>query len=274
MASDLTATAKSNEAARQAAAGARVAADLSGRLVHFRALVETSSFSTNVSADKVLEFDRAAEILDGRRFCVQKAGGDQIAGLADFASLQDKWLIPRQAFEDYWHHGRRTVYGAVNAGGMGTRGLFGPFCLSIGDPEVPVPDALAVFPADTAERYANSAGDLDEARMEAEATSWSDRAALAIIARGDEALARPNPDWPDVVCRPEHYLEVARAGYLPVAQVGEVRLRATDEANFYAAWERWLAGESQTPKEELQALAYDSVLDWCVSFGVGLVTVR
>ena len=94
-----------------------------------------------------------------------------------------------------------------------------------------------------------------------------------MIEWGDDGLSRPHSQWPDVVCRPDRYLEVTRAGVLPIAQLAEVRLRARDEAMFYAAWESWLAREPLTPVEEVQALAYDSVLDWSVSFGVGLVTV-
>lgn len=120
MAHDMTATAKANRATIRVAADASVAADSSGRLAAFRRLVATSSFTTNVSAHKVTTFGRVGELLDARQYDVERAGGDRTAGLAAFAVRQGSWLARRQAFEDLWHHGRRLVYGAVNAGGMGT----------------------------------------------------------------------------------------------------------------------------------------------------------
>ena len=138
-----------------------MAADPSDRLATFQQFVETSSFSTNVSADKVLAFDQAHDVLDTRRFHVQKAGGDAAVGLADFATEQRDLLVRREAFEDLWHGGRQIVYGAVNAGGMGTEGRFGPFCLTSKHPDTPVPDALAVFPEDSAHRYTTEAGEVD-----------------------------------------------------------------------------------------------------------------
>lgn len=248
-------------------------ADGSGRLADFLQLVETSSFSTNVSADKVLAFDRADEILDARRFHVQQAGGDSVAGRVDFEARQGSWLIRRQAFEDLWNHGRRLVYGAVNAGGIGTEGRFGPFCVTCSDPETPVPDAIAVFPGDSAQRYTSGGGDLDGDLARAEATAWSRRADLAVTERGDEALAATVADWPTVVCRPDHYLEVARAGAWPVAALSQVRLRSDYHAELAALRLRWLAGEVLVPDEVNQAGAYDVVSDWRRSTGVELVDV-
>ena len=70
-----------------------LASDPSDRLATFQQFVETSSFSTNVSADKVLAFDQADAVLDTRQFHVQKAGGDAAAGLADFATGQRELLF-------------------------------------------------------------------------------------------------------------------------------------------------------------------------------------
>ncbi|MGI8683770.1 MAG: hypothetical protein ACR2MO_01480, partial [Acidimicrobiales bacterium] len=171
MAHDMTATAKANRSAIRAAADASVAADSSGRLAAFRRLVTSSSFTTNVSAHKVTTFGRVGELLDARQYDVEQAGGDRTAGLDAFAVRQGAWLARREAFEDLWHHGRRLVYGAVNAGGMGTEGLFGPFCLGSADPTTPVPDALAVFPGDSAQRYTTDAADCDGEQARREATS-------------------------------------------------------------------------------------------------------
>ena len=271
---DLTETARSNDAARAGAAGNRIAADRTGRLGAFRSLVEASTFSTNVSADKVVGFDRASEILDGRRFSIQAAGGVTAAGRAAFTARQDTFLVRREAFEDHWNHGRQIVYGAVNAGGMGTEGRFGPFCLSVGDPETPSPDALAVFPDDSVARYTTGAGTLDGDRAVAEATSWASRADLAVTERELEASAAPDNEWPRVVCRPDQYLEVTRAGALPVSSLSEVRLRTAYRADLATLRTRFVAGELLTPDELSQVAAYDVIREWRRSNGVELVEVR
>src|SRR5438270_11263450 len=110
---------------------------------------------------------------------------------------------------------------------MGTEGLFGPLCLVITDPETPPADALAVFPGDSAQRYTTGDGSINEPRAVAEATAWRDRAALALIERWSEALGTPAAHWPSIVCRADHYLEVARAGLLSPASLAEVRLRTS-----------------------------------------------
>ncbi len=179
---DLTATAAANDARRQAAAKAAIGADGSGRLGRFAALVAGSPCSTNVSAHKVLVFHEVGEILDARRYQVQRAGGDVSAAAEAFEGDQETSLEPRQAFEDLWEHGRRLLYGAVNAGGMGTEGRYGPFCLVVPAPDNPEPDALAVFPGNTAERYA-SGPVADEAAACRDATSWGQRSGLAVEER-------------------------------------------------------------------------------------------
>jgi hypothetical protein len=273
VAHDLTATAESNSPARKAAAADILAADASGRLANFRQLVDGSSFSTNVSADKVLAFNQAGDVLDTRRFHIQKAGFDPVAGLADFTTGQRDLLVRREAFEDLWHHGRGIVYGAVNAGGMGTEGRFGPFCLTSSHPDIPVPDALAVFPGDSAHRYTTEAGDVNADLARAEATAWSHRVDLAVIERWSEALAVPETGWADVVCRSDRYLEVTRAGSTRVADLHEVRVRAAYRSELVTLRVRFIAGEPLTSDELAQVGAYDVVREWRRTSGVGLVDV-
>ena len=250
-----------------------MSADPSGRLADFRELVETSSFSTNVSADKVLAFDRADEILDARRFHVQQAGGDSVVGLAAFATAQRDGLARREAFEDLWHHGRQFVYGVVNAGGMGTEGRFGPFCLTSDDPETPVADALAVFPGDSVERYTTKSGEVDADQARVEATAWPNRADLAVVERGDEARSGSAGTWSALVCRENSYLEVTRAGSMPVTALTEVRMRSSYESELYASWQRWLTRQPMSAIERAQALAYDAVLRWREDRDVDLAVV-
>ena len=270
MAADLTATAAGNAAIRRTAAEAVFAADATGRIADFRRFVDASSFSTNVSADKVLVYEDAAEVLDTRRFHVHEAGGDEVAGLARFASAQDSLLARREPFEDLWTHGRRLVYGAVNADGMGTEGRFGPFCLVVDDPEAPAPDALAVFPGDSAQRYTTTSGVVDAPAAMAEATAWSERADLALVERGAEAAGAPETAWPEIVCRPDRYLEAVRAGRLPPSSVTEVRLRSAFRDRLDELQARVLAGDALDPVEQNGVAAYGVVHGWRRAHGTGV----
>jgi len=252
---DLTAMAESNGPARRAASATSVAADASGRLASFHLLASGSAFSTNVFAARVLSYGVAGAI------------GPSPAGPGD------SWRARREAFEDGWQHGRRFVYGALNAGGMGAED-FGTFCLVVGDPQASAPVALAVFPGDSAQRYTTGAVTVDHARAESEATAWADRADLAVTERGAEVLARPQDQWPEVLCGPGRYLEVVRAGHLPVSMVSEVRTRFSyrerlDELDA----RRELESEILSPDQANELDAYDVVQGWCRSLGVTVTDV-
>jgi hypothetical protein len=267
---DLTATAAANTGARRAAADAVIAGDGSGRLAALRDLVGGSAMSSNVSADKVMAFDRAGAVVHARQFCVDEAGGDEAAGLAAFAALQAEWLVRREGFEDLWDHGRRFVYGAVNAGGMGTEGRFGPFCLVVADPEQPPPDALAVFPADSAGRYTDEVGAVDDGAVKSEATAWAARGDLAVTERGDEALGVGDDQWSAVVCQPGRYLETVRAGSLPVERVAELRLRASFRATLDRLRARAVRRDILIPTDANLAAAYDVANRWRRSHGLSI----
>ncbi len=273
MPEDLTATAAGNSAARQAAAGAAIAADPTGALQRFHDVVGASVFSSNVSADKVVVFEECGVLLDARAIATHLAGGDPAVGEAGLASDQETWWPRRQGFEDLWEHGRRLVYGAVNAGGMGTEGQFGPFCLVVDDPEQTRPDALGVFPGNSAQWYASPAGVVEEDLAMAEATSWADRGALGILERSAEALGAGEDRWPAVICRCDHYLEVARAGNWPVGSVSAIRVRAEfrDELDDLLARDR--AREVLSVLDENALTAYRVLLSWRDNHGASIEAI-
>lgn len=271
MPADMTATAASNSATRRAEAATVLAGDPSGRLMAFRDFVANDArFSTNVDCYKVVAFHEAGEVLDARRLWVHRAGGDETLGLADFASRQQAWLARREGFEDFWQYGRRLLYGVVNAGGTGTG--FGVWCL-VADPGRPAPDALGVFPEDSAHRYTDSSGVVDSTRAVAEVTAWSDRAELAVIERASPAVAGADEEWPEILCRSDQYLEVTRAGAFPLSALDEVRLRAALRARLDELWAREETGEVLPDIEANEVAAYRVVDAWRRTHGVGVAEV-
>lgn len=220
---DLSQTARANAQARRAQADATLAADSSGRLERFRDLSASSVFATNVQLEKLELYDRAGAVVDARTCCIVGCGGDEAAGLALFVERQEDYFVRRERFEDLWEHGRRFVYGAMHAGGAGVPS-FGPICLVLADLASQAPDALGVFPQDTAQRYTDASAAVDESRALSEATAWEDRGALAVVERAAGVLAHSPAEWPELLCSDDDYLEVDVAGPLELAAIERVLL--------------------------------------------------
>jgi hypothetical protein len=164
MARSLIRVAERNSTACRVVAYDRVRADSTGQLADFLAFVSSSVFSSNVPASKVIAFDEVKAFLDSRSLFQRGCKGDRRAGLRAFRVAQGSWYVPRVRFEALWNYGREFVYGVVNAGGLGADGPFGQFCLVIANPHANAPKAVAVFPANSAERYASGAGNVDGGR--------------------------------------------------------------------------------------------------------------
>jgi hypothetical protein len=269
---DLTATAAGNSPARQAQAREVLEKAGSGELQRFRWLAALSAFSTNVDFDKVVVYDDAGEVLDTRGYYAERHG-DIAAGLRAFAEKQGSWLARREAFEDLWEYGRTLIYGAVNAGGMGVMGSFGPICLVVPNPDQQSPRALAAFPADTAARYTDASGTVDERRAQEEVTAWAARGELALIERQSEAMAASATDWPRVLCCPTAYLEATFAGSLPLRALSEVRLLDEVRAHLRKLRLRLVAGETLTDTEQNELGAYDRLQRWRREHGTAIVVV-
>lgn len=268
---DLTAVAAAHSDQRRRDADTLVHADASGLLARFRAFVDGSAFSTNITADKVLVYDEADEILDTRSVRILQAGGDTAAGLATFAS--GAWSAQREAFEDLWDGGRGFVYGAVNAGGMGVEGSYGGFCVAVDDPDRASPVTLVVFPSDSARRYTTPPADVDEPRAADEATSWEDRASLVTLERHAE-VDGDETSWPLLVCSPLRYFETVIAPGPRTSGISQVRLRTDYQAELVEFQARDLAGDATlTEVERNQAAAYDVIQSWRRSFGTTIVEV-
>jgi hypothetical protein len=261
MGADLTATAEGNSHARCAAAREKLEADTSRSLASFRDFVEKSAFATNVRLEKVVAYEEAGGIIDGRAYCILCSAGDTVAGLERFASSQNRYFLGRENFEDLWEHGRRFVYGAVNAGGMGVE-EFGPICLVVADVEAEVPDALGVFPEDTVKRYTDAGSGVDEGRALSEVTMWDDRSDLAVVERANEAVTAAQAGWPPLLCSDDGYLEVVVTGPLPLKAIAEARLPDALRARLDELRAKYLLEEPMTMVEQGEAHAYDVLHRW------------
>ena len=222
-------------------------------------------FSTNVSADKIELFDARGAIVDARAIEQARAGGDRAAGLRAFRHRQAGYFVRRARFEAMWNHGRRFVYGAVNAGGMGTEDQFGPFCIVVGDPSASAPAALGVVPDNSVSRYCSSGGVVDRTRALDEVVTWSDRADLVAIERESEALVVPPEGWPAAICRPRRYIEAIVAPGPPLAALGAVRLRADHLAWLEDLRAAGIDDASRSNTEGHGLLAFETLQRWRIS---------
>jgi hypothetical protein len=257
-----------NSAARCAEADLLVTSDSSGRLRSFQELARSGVVSTNVDASKVQIFGEVAELLDARRVELHKAGGDASAAQGAFATRQGSYLAGREAFERLWIDGVSFVYGALNAGGLGTQGRYGPFCLIVADP-TGRSRAVALFPGDSAQRYTVGAS-VDRDGVRSEATAWEDRDSLAVVERHAEALAAHEAEWPAVICRPKSYLEAVMGPPLPIEDVVEVRLAQPYLERLADLQAREVAGDVLTPSEREEVLAYTELQNWRAVRGTDL----
>jgi hypothetical protein len=258
---DLTKTALVNDSGHRARADDASAGDPSGRVRKFRLAAAAADFSTNVDFSKILAFDVHEEVLDARRLYAHYVGGDYARGVAKFEEAQGMYLTGRLAFESLWRNGSRFVYGALNIGGMGVEGSFGPFCLLVPRPEDAAPDALGVFPGNTAVRYIETDGAIREAEAAADAASWPRRGDIATVVLASEALA-PGADWATVVCSPNKFIEVPRAGAFPIGLITEVRMRRTTVRELDAFRARFFRREALGDNEKNMLAAYDRIHRW------------
>lgn len=120
------------------------------RVRGYRRQVRRAGVSTNVSTAKIIAFDDEERVLHAREL-VQRGSADPSVALAEWIE-RSSWNPRRQAFEDLWDDGRSTVYAALNIGGMGTEGCYGPICLFIDEPEAGSRD-VGVFPHNSAGHY-------------------------------------------------------------------------------------------------------------------------
>jgi len=263
---------RNGEAIRERA-DALVAGDPSGALDRFRTLVRSSAFSSNVSADKVAVFQETGCVLDGRAIAQHRAGGDRRAGLRAFRGEQGEWYTRRVRFEAVWLSGRRFVYGALNAGGMGTERHFGPFCLVIDDPRSASPAALGVFPANSAKRYCSPAGVVDGDLARGEVVAWCDRADLAAVERAAEVLVADERDWPAVLCDATHFLEAVVAPAPAVDAISAVRVRQTYLERLEDLEGRVLAGDVLHGTDSREATAFEALTTWRRTRAVAIESV-
>ena len=273
MALSLTRAGSLNSKRVRTEAEALVAADATGNLQVFFDLARDSAFSTNVDASKVEAFDALGTILDARALKIHEAGGDEIAGLEAFQATQEDWFIRRTGFEALWRDGSRFVYGAVNAGGMGVeRPRFGPFCLVVANPAAEA-EAIAVFPADTAERYASPTGDVDRDLARNKAAAWRDRGHATVIERAADVPTAPTTDWPRLICNPRRYLEAIVAPGPELSAVDAIRVR---DSYLERLADLTVAGSEdplEAATEQRQLNAIETIRRWRSEHGVAIEAV-
>jgi len=255
-----------NTAAITALADHLMADDDSGTLRDFRLLADRAAASTNVDAEKIRCFDESDAILDVRGFCTWQMDGDRAAGLRVFGERQGDWLPRRQAFEELWLDGESFRYFAVNAGGLGTQGAYGKFCLLL--TEVTERGRVAaIFPGDSLQRYTTATA-VDSARIMREAAAWTIRGSVTVVERGPEALTIHEAGWLEVICRPGQYLEAVVGPPLPLADIAEVRLPASYLTQLDDYDQRELAGEALQEDQANELRAFRSLQRWRRTLGL------
>ena len=217
---------KANRDRYQTLAQGLIDDDSSGLVAQFAQRAQQTLPSTNVFAWKVTVFSSQGQIIGARALAIAKSGGDEVKGLHTYKDDQKDYFARREAFEGMWVDGRKFIYFAVNPGHTGVS-RWGRFCLVI-DPARMVHEDSAVFPDNTAQRYAAADGTLHADLAREEVACWQSRANVVVKELAEHVPDWASDQWPALICRRERFLEVVTVGPIPLDMVVELRLAAHD----------------------------------------------
>lgn len=282
---DLTATAAENSHRRRDEAAALVANDATGSLRTFWESMKETSMGSTVHAAKVVSYDESSEIVCTRQAMIKELGRaldpDEIEEMFHSRQISHDgfdWYPARMAFESHWHHGTELVYWSLLTDGPGLATVpgqrYGPYCLVIKDPQTPPPLALAVFPGNTAELYGT--GGVLNPQCEDDATAWEDRGDMLTGKHALGAASTPQHDWAALICSPDDFSEVVRAGDLPISAIGEVRMTHADFAELRRQRAQTIMSDATTttavPASAVRdANIYEILRSWRRRFGLRIV---
>lgn len=114
-------------------------------------------------------------------------------------------------------------------------------------------------------------GAADEVAAKENATSWSERGAAAVIERAAEVLTKGEREWADVLCRDDHFLEVDRAGVLPLGMLVETRLAPDVYDRLEELWWAHEVTEPLATDEMVKVDVYTALLRWEREHGATIV---
>ncbi|MBE5459420.1 hypothetical protein [Mycobacteroides abscessus] len=230
------------------------------QLAQLVSLLEAAVPSSNVRADKVIEFAKADAVIDALSICIQQCGGDPVAGRAKHERQQGRWLVKRVAFEGLWTDGNSFIYGAANPEGLGVSD-YGPFCLVISTSRVLGPNC-GVFPGNTLDRYGTDTG-IDSDLAIRQAGRWDFAPDVAIFAFGDTVLQEPDQSmWPTLICTDPSVLEIVTAGPIEFTDVLEVRISRSDRRRFNKLSVLDREGQLTDEAEREVVAAWQIVQEW------------
>ncbi len=132
----------------------------------------------------------------------------------------------RMAFDGFFESGLEFRYGALNIGGLGAH-RFGEYCAilqneSLGGCRV------GYLKGDSLNQYMEVGLKVDEDRMRADCATETQKHMLLTIKHASEAVAKPDHQWPDMVCSADCYAEAiivegdVKAGHLSCIRIGRV----------------------------------------------------
>lgn len=235
--------------------------DPTGLLKEFKSIADKGAVTTNVDSSKLLCFHDESNLIDGRKIAIARAGGDTAVGLTNFESSQGEWYTRREAFETLWESGHRIVYFALNCGGMGTEGKYGPICIVI-PMEAAKKHETAVFPGDSVQCYTNNHGTVDMPLLISEIGELESHSNMVITKNGNEAISTSDSLWRELICNRYSYLEVDIVSPIPLSSIGEIRMRAAYLEFVDSLIDREIAGEHLTADERNQAHAISTARGW------------
>lgn len=236
----------------------------------FRAVSAGAVMGTAVGTFKLDIFHRLSRIACAREISEHHPDRPSTTSTEDwYATHQGRYYRMRNAFEDNWTNGRRSVYFALLLDGLAPPS-YGAYTLVIDPSRLGTLD-LACFPGNTAERYAPS-GVLNSALCLSEIAPWALRGDLLMIKHAGP-LKDDSTEWPTMVCGATDFSETVAIGMLPLTAVAEIRVDKLDHSRWKALRRRRLNGLPVSDEEATQVEMLDLLCHWRDQFGARIVAV-
>lgn len=238
--------------------------------VRFREVASGAVMGTAVGPFKLDIFHRLSRVACARDISEHHPDRPSATPSEDwYANAQGRYYPMRNAFEDNWADGRRSVYFALLLEGLAPPS-YGAYTLVIDPSRLPTLD-LACFPGNTAERYAPT-GVLDSALCVSEIAPWVLRGDLLTI-KHTGPLKDDSAEWPTMVCGATEFSEAVAIGMLPLTAIAEIRVDKLHHDRWTTLRRQRLNGLSLSGEEATQVEMLDLLCHWRDQFGARIVAV-
>lgn len=194
---------------------------------------ERGGVSINMKPWKLLMFLESGRYLSAAEVASVRAAGSGRTPDEQFRLDQGSYYARRVLFEGSFEQGELFLYGALNIGGAGAA-EYGIFCAFLDD-EVMRELPGAFLPDNSLELYVKAAGvlALDESSLRQDVAAPAQRHCLAALKHENDLPSTEAPQWADMICCRERFVEAVFVGNITPERVKEFRVKRDELVRLY-----------------------------------------